>query len=51
MSDTATDTITKIEENLNLKEPSLYKVVFLNDDVTPMDFCNELLNVYFLAIL
>ena len=41
------DTATKIEENLSLKEPPLYKVVFLNDDVYSNGFCNELLNVYF----
>ena len=38
MTDTAIDTLTKIEENLDLKEPSLYKVIFVNDDVTPVDF-------------
>jgi ATP-dependent Clp protease adaptor protein ClpS len=32
------DTVTKVEQNLSLKEPPLYKVVFLNDDVTPVDF-------------
>jgi ATP-dependent Clp protease adaptor protein ClpS len=47
MSDTGTDTLTKIEENLDLKEPSLYKVVFLNDDVTPMDFVmNCLMSIF-----
>lgn len=35
----------KIDEKIKkqLKEPNLYKVVFLNDDVTPMDFVVSLL--------
>lgn len=28
----------KIVPKLDLKEPSLYKVIYINDDVTPMDF-------------
>ena len=41
------DTAVKIEENLKLKEPPLYKVVFLNDDVTPMDFVmNCLMSIF-----
>lgn len=30
-----------------LKQPSLYKVVMLNDDYTPMDFVVEVLERYF----
>ena len=48
MTDTATDTLTKIEENLNLKEPSLYKVIFVNDDVTPVDFVIQALMSIFM---
>lgn len=35
----------KIDEKITVKrkEPSLYKVVFLNDDVTPIDFVMGLL--------
>lgn len=45
------DTATKIEENLKLKEPPLYKVVFINDDVTPMDFVmNCLMSIFMHAI-
>ena len=41
------DTATKIEENLKLKEPPLYKVVFINDDVTPVDFVvNCLMSIF-----
>jgi ATP-dependent Clp protease adaptor protein ClpS len=32
------DTKVKIKPNLKLKEPSLYKVIYLNDDVTTMEF-------------
>ena len=36
-------TLQKIE----IKEPSLYRIVFLNDDVTPMDFVVVVLeNIY-----
>ena len=41
------DTATKIEENLKLKEPPLYKVLFIDDDVTPMDFVvNCLMSIF-----
>ena len=30
-----------------LKEPSMYQVVLLNDDYTPMDFVVELLQLFF----
>jgi ATP-dependent Clp protease adaptor protein ClpS len=41
------DTATKIEENLKLKEPPLYKVLFINDDVTPIDFVvNCLMSIF-----
>lgn len=43
-----TDTLTKIEENLDLKEPSLYKVILLNDDVTPVDFVIQALMSIFM---
>ena len=41
------DTATKIEENLKLKEPPLYKVLFIDDDVTPMYFVvNCLMSIF-----
>ena len=41
------DTATKIEENLSLKEPPLYKVIFIDDDVTPIDFVvNCLMSIF-----
>ncbi len=30
-----------------LKEPSMYKVVLLNDDYTPMEFVVEILQMFF----
>lgn len=33
-----TEVRTKIKPNLKLSEPSLYKVLYINDDVTTMDF-------------
>ena len=33
-----TDTRTKIKPNLKLAEPPMYKVIYMNDDKTTMDF-------------
>lgn len=35
------------ESKPKLKRPSLYKVVILNDDYTPMDFVIEVLEIFF----
>jgi ATP-dependent Clp protease adaptor protein ClpS len=32
---------------LNIEEPGFYKVIFINDDVTPMEFVIELLQKIF----
>jgi len=40
-TDLSTDTLTK------LKVPSLYKVILLNDDYTPMDFVMQVLEEIF----
>ena len=40
-----TETVTK--ERIRIKKPSLFKVVFNNDDKTPMDFVIEVLMVIF----
>ena len=32
---------------LNIEEPGFYKVIFINDDVTPMEFVIELLQKVF----
>jgi ATP-dependent Clp protease adaptor protein ClpS len=36
-----------LEQKPKLKRPSLYKVMLLNDDYTPMDFVVEILEVFF----
>lgn len=41
------DTKSKIKPDLSLKEPPLYKVIYLNDNFTPMDFVIETLQSYF----
>ena len=42
------DSNTVVEvERPKLKKPSLYKVVLLNDDYTPMEFVVELLELFF----
>lgn len=39
----STDTITKRETKLNIRKPSMFKVIFNNDDKTPMEFVIEIL--------
>lgn len=42
-----TEIITKLKPNLNISEPSFYKVFYINDDVTTMEFVVESLIQYF----
>lgn len=42
-----TDTKAKIKPNLNLAEPPLYKIIYINDDVTSMNFVVNSLISYF----
>lgn len=42
-----TDVKTRIKPNLKIQEPSLYKVIYINDDVTTIDFVIESLVEYF----
>jgi len=41
------DTKEKIKTNLKLKEPGMFKVVYLNDEVTTMEFVVGSLITYF----
>jgi ATP-dependent Clp protease adaptor protein ClpS len=47
MSDTAIQTIKKIDNISGVKEPERYRVVILNDNSTPMEFVIELLKLIF----
>jgi ATP-dependent Clp protease adaptor protein ClpS len=47
MSDIKADAKVKIRPNLALKEPPLFKIIYINDDVTPMNFVVESLIEYF----
>ena len=38
---------SKIKPNLSLKEPPLFRIIYLNDDVTSMEFVVETLVVVF----
>jgi ATP-dependent Clp protease adaptor protein ClpS len=38
---TSTETVTKIEPNLSVKEPPLFKVIYINDNKTSMQFVME----------
>jgi len=40
---TKSDTITKTRATERIREPSRYNVIFINDDITPMDFVIQLL--------
>jgi len=42
-----TDTKVKIKPNLALAEPPLYKIIYINDDVTSMNFVVNSLIGYF----
>jgi ATP-dependent Clp protease adaptor protein ClpS len=41
------DTKIKIKPNVNLAEPPLYKIIYINDDVTSMNFVVNSLIGYF----
>lgn len=38
MSMASTDLVTRVKKNLELKEPPMFKVIYLNDNETSMDF-------------
>lgn len=42
-----TDTKVKIKPNLALKEPPLYRIIYMNDEVTSMEFVIHSLIDYF----
>jgi len=42
-----TDTKVKIKPNLALQEPPLFKIIYMNDDVTSMEFVTSSLVTYF----
>lgn len=37
----------EVKQKIKVKPPRLYDVIFLNDDVTPMDFVVDILKVHF----
>lgn len=43
----ATETSQSNKQDVVIKKPNMYKVVFNNDDATPMNFVIELLKVVF----
>lgn len=43
----STDTIEKVETKTTLKEPGMYKVIYLNDNETSMQFVMESLITFF----
>ena len=47
MSLMATETSQSHKQDVVIKKPNMYKVVFNNDDATPMNFVIELLKVVF----
>jgi ATP-dependent Clp protease adaptor protein ClpS len=47
MAQTETKPRTKIQPNLDIKEPPMYKVIYINDNQTSMGFVIESLIQYF----
>lgn len=47
MSDTATQTRTKIKPREDMKEPSMFRVIYLNDNQTAMEFVIDSLIEHF----
>ena len=41
MTDSVTDTKTRIDVQEDLKEPSMFRIIYLNDNATSMDFVIE----------
>jgi ATP-dependent Clp protease adaptor protein ClpS len=42
-----TDTLTRTKTNLQFKEPCLYRVIYINDNVTTMEFViNSLVSIF-----
>jgi ATP-dependent Clp protease adaptor protein ClpS len=44
---TSVDIVPKIQTNNEIKEPPLFKVIYLNDNATSMDFVIESLMTFF----
>ncbi|TLU66279.1 ATP-dependent Clp protease adapter ClpS [Thalassotalea litorea] len=42
-----TDSVVKEQQREKIKRPSMYRVMILNDDYTPMDFVVEVLSKFF----
>jgi ATP-dependent Clp protease adaptor protein ClpS len=47
MADTAVETRAKIAPNLKIKEPSQFRVIYVNDNTTTMEFVVETLKNIF----
>ena len=47
MTDTAVGTRIKIEPNLKIKEPNQFRVIYINDNVTSIEFVVETLKNVF----
>jgi ATP-dependent Clp protease adaptor protein ClpS len=47
MSLMATETSQTTKQDIVIKKPNMYKVIFNNDDATPADFVKELLKMVF----
>ncbi|WP_394174543.1 ATP-dependent Clp protease adapter ClpS [Thalassotalea litorea] len=42
-----TDSVVEEQQREKIKRPSMYRVIILNDDYTPMDFVVEVLSKFF----
>lgn len=47
MAESSAEAVMLVQEKIEQKPPSMYKILLLNDDFTPMEFVIEVLKVFF----
>ena len=47
MTESSSETVMLAEEKIEQKPPSMYKILLLNDDFTPMEFVIKVLEIFF----
>jgi ATP-dependent Clp protease adaptor protein ClpS len=47
MTESNLEAVMLVQENIERKPPSMYKILLLNDDFTPMEFVIEVLKIFF----
>jgi ATP-dependent Clp protease adaptor protein ClpS len=47
MTESNPEAVMLVQEKIERKPPSMYKILLLNDDFTPMEFVIEVLKIFF----